>query len=250
MSPCSGLSSAFAGRRGLLPPGLPYVGADFRFDPPVFEAFELPSIAVIGTGKRVGKTAVTAHLARLLARDRDIVVVAMGRGGPAEPEVIETPPTVEELVALSRAGRHAASDHLEIAAFSGVPTIGCRRAGGGLAGAVFTSNVPAGARLAAERGPDVVLFDGSGAAVPPIDVDRRVLVIGPGTEPDAYLNTYRRLISDVVLAVGCDAPDAIRAELQLRATAPLEGRVAVFTAGAHGSGPPRSRHRSRIADPR
>ena len=73
--------------------GLPYVGADFRFDPPSFEPFELPSIAVIGTGKRVGKTAVTAHLARLLARDRDVVVVAMGRGGPPEPEVVERPPT-------------------------------------------------------------------------------------------------------------------------------------------------------------
>jgi cyclic 2,3-diphosphoglycerate synthetase len=158
--------------------------------------------------------------------------VAMGRGGPAEPEVIETPPTVDELVALSRAGRHAASDHLEVAALCGVPTIGCRRAGGGLAGAVFSSNVSAGARLAAGRSPDVVVFDGSGAAVPPIDVDRRVLVVGPGTEVDLYLNTYRRLISDVVVAVGCDAPDAIRAELRLRATAPLEGRVAVFTAGS------------------
>jgi cyclic 2,3-diphosphoglycerate synthetase len=212
--------------------GLPYIGADFRFDPPVFEPFELPSIAVIGTGKRVGKTAVTAHLTRLLALDRDVVVVAMGRGGPAEPEVIETPPSIDELVALSRAGRHAASDHLEIAALCGVPTIGCRRAGGGLAGAVVTSNVAVGARLAAERGPDIVVFDGSGAAVPPVDVDRRVLVVGPGTEPDAYLNTYRRLISDVVLAVGCDAPDAIRADLQLRPMAPLEGRVAVFTAGS------------------
>jgi cyclic 2,3-diphosphoglycerate synthetase len=212
--------------------GLPYVGADFRFDPPVFEPFELPSIAVIGTGKRVGKTAVTAHLTRLLARDRDVVVVAMGRGGPAEPEVIETPPGIDELVALSRVGRHAASDHLEIAALCGVPTIGCRRAGGGLAGAVVTSNVTAGARLAAERRPDIVVFDGSGAAVPPVDVDRRVLVVGPGTEPDAYLNTYRRLISDVVLAVGCDAPDAIRADLKLRPMAPLEGRVAVFTAGS------------------
>src|SRR3954452_14776459 len=92
--------------------GLPYVGADFRFDPPVFEPFALPSIAVIGTGKRVGKTAVTVHLARLLARDRDVVVVAMGRGGPAEPEVVERGLTVEELVELSRSGRHAASDHL------------------------------------------------------------------------------------------------------------------------------------------
>jgi cyclic 2,3-diphosphoglycerate synthase len=203
--------------------GLPYIGADFRFDPPVFEPFELPSIAVIGTGKRVGKTAVTAHLARLLARDRDVVVVAMGRGGPPEPEVIATPPTVEDLVALSRAGRHAASDHLEIAALSGVPTIGCRRAGGGLAGAVFTSNVLEGARLAAERKPDLVIFDGSGAAIPPVDVDRRVLVVGRGQDVDQYLNPYRRLISDVVIE---------QPELRLRPTAPLEGRVAVFTAGA------------------
>jgi cyclic 2,3-diphosphoglycerate synthetase len=203
--------------------GLPYIGADFRFDPPVFEPFALPSIAVIGTGKRVGKTAVTAHLARLLARDRNVVVVAMGRGGPPEPELIATPPTVEDLVALSRAGRHAASDHLEIAALSGVPTIGCRRAGGGLAGAVFTSNVLEGARLAAERKPDVVVFDGSGAAIPPIDVDRRVLVVGRGQDADQYLNPYRRLISDVVIE---------NAELRLRPTEPLEGRVAVFTAGA------------------
>jgi cyclic 2,3-diphosphoglycerate synthetase len=202
--------------------GLPYIGADFRFDPPLFEPFELPSIAVIGTGKRVGKTAVTAQLARLLARDREVVVVAMGRGGPPEPELVATPPTIEDLVARSRAGRHAASDHLEIAALSGVPTIGCRRAGGGLAGAVFTSNVAEGARLAAGLKPDIVIFDGSGAAIPPIDVDRRVLVVGRGQDADDYLNTYRRLISDVVIE---------NAELRLRPTAPLVGRVAVFTAG-------------------
>jgi cyclic 2,3-diphosphoglycerate synthase len=211
--------------------GLPYVGADFRFDPPVFEPFELPSIAVIGTGKRVGKTALTGHLARLLARDRDVVVVAMGRGGPAEPEVVETPPSVEELVALSRTGRHAASDHLETAALCGVPTIGCRRAGGGLAGAVFTSNVAEGARLAAERRPDLVVFDGSGAAIPPVAVDRRILVIGSDQDADAYLNTYRRLISDLALAVDCRVDGAIPVTLRLRATAPLAGRVAVFTAG-------------------
>jgi cyclic 2,3-diphosphoglycerate synthase len=205
--------------------GLPYVGADFRFDPPVFEPFELPSIAVIGTGKRVGKTAVTAHLARLLARDREVVVVAMGRGGPAVPELIAARPSVDDLVALSRAGRHAASDHLEIAALAGVPTIGCRRVGGGLAGAVFVSNVSEGARLAAERRPDIVVFDGSGAAVPPVEVDRRVLVVGRDHDADTYLNTYRRLISDVVIRIGPDA------ELRLQPTAPLEGRIAVFTAG-------------------
>ena len=229
--PVLGPAERFRWVSRVLAAGLPYVGADFRFDPPRFEPFELPSIAVIGTGKRVGKTAVTGHLARLLARDRDVVVVAMGRGGPAEPEVVEAPPSIDDLVQLARSGRHAASDHLEIAALGGVTTIGCRRAGGGLAGAVFDSNVEEGARLAAARRPDVVVFDGSGAAIPPVAVDRRVLVVGPGQDVDAYLNTYRRLISDLVVAVNCHVEGAIEATLRLRATEPLEGRVAVFTAG-------------------
>ena len=223
--PVLGPAARFRWAARALAAGLPYVGADFRFDPPAFEPFELPSVAVIGTGKRVGKTAVTGRLARLLARDLAVVVVAMGRGGPPEPEVIAVPPDVEELVRLSRSGRHAASDHLETAATCGVPTIGCRRAGGGLAGAVFTSNVLAGARLAAGLGPDVVVFDGSGASIPPIATARRVLVIGRDDDEDAYLNGYRRLISDVVVRIGVDA------ELQLRPSEPLAGRVAVFTAG-------------------
>ena len=201
--------------------GLPYVGADFRFDPPTFHPFELPSIAVIGTGKRVGKTAVAGHVARLLARDRSVVVVAMGRGGPAEPELVPTPPTLDDLVALSRAGRHAASDHLETAVLARVPTIGCRRAGGGMAGAPFASNVLEGARLAATLAPDVVVFDGSGAAIPPIATSARILV----AHDLAGLNAYRALISDLVLKPGEDFT------LRLRATGPLEGRVAVFNAG-------------------
>ena len=114
----------------VLAAGLRYEGADFRFEPPQYAPFPLPSLAVIGTGKRVGKTAVTGHVARLLARDRDVVVVAMGRGGPAEPEVALVQPTLESLLDLSREGRHAASDYLETAALTGLVTIGCRRAGG------------------------------------------------------------------------------------------------------------------------
>jgi cyclic 2,3-diphosphoglycerate synthetase len=220
--------------------GLRYEGADFSFEPPTYEPFALPSVAVIGTGKRVGKTAVTGHLARLLARDRDVVVVSMGRGGPAQPEVRETPPSVDELVELARSGRHAASDYLETAALAGVPTIGCRRAGGGLAGATVTSTVLEGARLAAAREPDVVVFDGSGAAIPPIAVDARILV----TRGDALahgLNAYRLLVSDLVVLTGDADEDAIarlkdvpvfRAELRLEAVEPLRGRrVAVFTTG-------------------
>jgi cyclic 2,3-diphosphoglycerate synthase len=224
--PVLGPAARLAWISRVLAAGLSYVGADFRFDPPAFAPLELPSVAVIGTGKRVGKTAVTGHLARLLARDRSVVVVAMGRGGPERPELVATPPGVDELVRLSRAGRHAASDHLETAALCGVPTVGCRRAGGGLAGAVFTSNVLEGAALAAGLEPDVIVFDGSGAAIPPVAVDRRILVVGGGADEDGYLNPYRRAIADVVVRIGVDA------ELRLTPVAPLEGRVAVFTAGA------------------
>src|SRR5439155_2433604 len=206
--------------------------------PPRFAPFDLPSLCVIGTGKRVGKTAVTGYIARRLARDRDVVVVAMGRGGPSDPELIERPPTLDELLALSREGRHAASDHLETAAVARVVTVGCRRAGSGLAGQVFDSNVLAGAALARTLEPDVVVFDGSGAAIPPVATTARVLVAGAEHDLDDYLNPYRVLISDLVIRIGGGpAPTTknipgLDATLRLRPLEPLPGRrTAVFTTG-------------------
>jgi cyclic 2,3-diphosphoglycerate synthetase len=222
--------------------GLRYAGPGFGFDPPRYESFSLPSLAVLGTGKRIGKTALTGQLARVLSRDRDVVVVAMGRGGPAEPELIEVTPTLDSLLALSRAGRHAASDHLETAALAGVRTIGCRRCGGGLAGQVASSNVAAGARLAEELAPEIVVFDGSGAAIPPVAADRRILVTSGAQDVRAGLNAYRVLVADLVVAVGIDDEQAaaigrlkdipvVRCELRLQPVEPVDGRVAVFAAG-------------------
>ena len=221
--------------------GLPYRGADFRFDPPTLDPVETPSLAVIGLGKRIGKTAVAGHVARVLAGDRRVVVVAMGRGGPAEPELIEAPPALDDLLALSRSGRHAASDHLEAAALAGVPAIGCRRAGGGLAGAPFLSNVLEGAHLSAQLEPELLVFDGSGAALPPVDADARILVANGGHDPRAGLNAYRVLVSDLVVDTGGADREAVRsisdvpvvsAELRLRPASPLHGRrTAVFTTG-------------------
>ena len=224
--------------------GLPYVGADFRLDPPPLEPFPLPSIGIAGTGKRVGKTALTVQAARLLARDRRVVVVSMGRGAPREPEVVEVPPTLESLLELSRSGRHAASDHLETAVLTRVVTVGCRRCGGGLAGAPFVSNVLEGAEIAARLRPDIVLFDGSGAAVPPVAVGARVLVAGGAQDVTAGLNPYRVLISDLVVLTGGGGEDVrdavhaiksvpvVRTRLRLRPGEPLgSGRVAVFTTG-------------------
>jgi cyclic 2,3-diphosphoglycerate synthase len=189
--------------------GLPYEGADFRFQPVAFAPLDVPALAVIGSGKRVGKTAVAGHVARLLARTREVVVVAMGRGGPPAPVVMEASPTVEDLLGLSRSGSHAASDYLEDAALAGVVTVGARRCGGGLAGRPFFSNVEEAARLAASLEPDLVLLEGSGAAIPPVEAGRRILVAGAHQDPEVvagYLGAYRLLISDLVLLTMCEEP--------------------------------------------
>jgi len=197
--------------------GLPYVGADFRLEPVPFAPLDVPALAVIGSGKRVGKTAVAGFVARLLAETREVVVVAMGRGGPAEPVVAEASPTLDDLLELSRGGAHAASDYLEDAALAGVVTVGARRCGGGLAGRPFASNVEDAARLAANLRPDLVLLEGSGAAVPPVEARRRILVAGAHQEPETvagYLGAYRILISDLVILTMAEKPLASQEDVE------------------------------------
>jgi cyclic 2,3-diphosphoglycerate synthase len=193
--------------------GISYVGADFEFRPPVFEPLSRrPSLAVIGTGKRVGKTAVSAYICREL-KDRGFnpAVVAMGRGGPVEPEVIRGDRLKidpDYLLAQAKAGRHAASDHFEDALMSRVPTVGCRRCGGGMAGQPFISNVREGALVANDLDVDLVIFEGSGAAMPPVAVDARVTVAGMNQPADyilGFLGPYRLLISDLVVLTNCEA---------------------------------------------
>jgi cyclic 2,3-diphosphoglycerate synthetase len=189
--------------------GIPYVGADFRLEPVPFAPLDVPALAVIGSGKRVGKTAVAGYVARLLAETREVVVVAMGRGGPREPVVREASPTVDDLLELSRGGSHAASDYLEDAALAGVVTVGARRCGGGLAGAPFSSNVVEAAHVAASLRPDLVLLEGSGAALPPVEAAKRILVAGAHQDPEVvtgYLGSYRILLSDLVVLTMSEEP--------------------------------------------
>jgi cyclic 2,3-diphosphoglycerate synthase len=196
--------------------GARYLGSDFELRPPALHRVSTkPALAVIGTGKRVGKTAVAGYLARLLAREGfDPGVVSMGRGGPPHPEVIEggrmEVGSAYLLEALER-GSHAASDYYETAALSRVTTVGCRRCGGGLAGEPFVSNVLEGAEIANRLDTGVTVFDGSGAAVPPVEVQGRVLVAGAHQDPEyitGFLGFYRLLISDLLLLTMSEEPMA------------------------------------------
>ncbi|HJS25533.1 MAG TPA: 2,3-diphosphoglycerate synthetase [Actinomycetota bacterium] len=192
--------------------GVSYLGPDFRLDPPFDEPpIPVPTLAVIGTGKRTGKTAITGAVARVAAeRALDPVVVAMGRGGPAEPQVAEPGTvTLETLFERVRRGEHAASDYLELAVTSGVTTVGARRAGGGLGGRPMATNVREAAEVAAGLGAGIVIVDGSGTAVPSMPWDAGILVV-PATLPPEYLGGYlgplRLLLSDLVVVTMAHSP--------------------------------------------
>jgi cyclic 2,3-diphosphoglycerate synthetase len=201
--------------------GVEYHGADFRFVPPrAAEVTRTPALAIIGTGKRVGKTSVSAYVARhLKAAGHDIVVLAMGRGGPAEPELIrgdQVALTTADLLELARQGAHAASDNYEDAVMSRVTTVGCRRCGGGLAGETFFSNVPEGARLADSLGKELVVLEGSGAAIPPVAADATILVVGAGQGVHYvrdYFGPYRLARADAVIVAGAEEPTATADDL-------------------------------------
>jgi cyclic 2,3-diphosphoglycerate synthetase len=217
--------------------GLSYETPGVRLEPPEYAPvpFEGPKLAVIGTGKRTGKTAVAGHWAGLL-RDcgREPVVVCMGRGGPRQPVVAGPEMSVEDLLVIAQQGGHAASDYLEDAVLARVRTVGCRRVGGGLLGQPAESNVVEGASLAASLAPDVLLFEGSGACIPPVEVSRTVCVVGAGaTEP---LADYRLLRAELVLALegAPPLPGALRFALRPEPAEPLpeDARVALFTTGA------------------
>ncbi len=202
--------------------GVSYRGADFLFTPPSPKlALRTPTLAIVGTGKRVGKTGFSAYVARTLkARGNRVVVLAMGRGGPAEPELIrgdEVALSTTDLLALAAQGKHASSDNYEDAVMSRVATVGCRRCGGGMAGDTFFSNVPQGARLADGLGMDLVMLEGSGAAIPPVAADATVLVIGaaqgPGYVRD-YFGPFRLARADAVVLTGAEEPLVTPSEVE------------------------------------
>ena len=192
--------------------GLPYIGPDFRFDPPITEPpLSVSTFGVIGTGKRVGKTAVAGHAARLAsASGHGPVVVAMGRGGPPTPVLSASQDvTLEALLDRVKRGEHAASDYLEDALMANVKTVGARRVGGGVAGRPFATNVGDAACLAASSGAGLVILEGSGASVPTVPWDAGVLV-APSTLPAehlaGYLGPYRVLLSDVLILIMDGSP--------------------------------------------
>lgn len=192
--------------------GTGYRGPDFLIEPPVrTKLCTCPSVRVIGSAKRSGKTAIGAHLSRtLVASGRTPVVVAMGRGGPPQPVVVrgdEVRPDVRSLLEVAALGGHAASDFYEDALMAGVATVGARRAGSGFTGAPYTDNVAAAVEVANGLDADLIVLEGSGTAIPPVAADATILAIRAGDDPGRGFALYRILLADLVVVTISEDPN-------------------------------------------
>ena len=136
----------------------------------------------------------------------------MGRGGPEEPEIVHGEKlkiNAEFLLEQSEKGVHAASDHWEDALMSRILTIGCRRCGGGMAGEVFMTNMKKGAKLANEVDSKFAIFEGSGAAIPPIKTNKKIVLVGanqPIENLTTYFGPYRIGLGDLIILTMCEEP--------------------------------------------
>ncbi len=193
--------------------GVAYTGGGFRFDPPrMSKLTSLPTVAVSATGKRTGKTALAIELARhWKAAGRRVCIVTMGRGGPPEPVVLRAgsfDPSPAGLQALAARGLHAASDYVEDAVFAGVDTVGTFRCGAGLTGEAVHHNFHLGVSAAEGLAPELLIYEGSGAALPPAAADAAVLVVPATLDPEylaGYFGPYRLALADAVVVTG-DGP--------------------------------------------
>ncbi|MGD2246867.1 MAG: 2,3-diphosphoglycerate synthetase [Candidatus Methanofastidiosia archaeon] len=223
--PIVNYNSRFQIASALMREQVQYTGSDFEFSPPShLHILTCPSLAVTGTTKRVGKTAISGFVARTLKiHGYTPCIVTMGRGGPAEPETIRGDTiklSPSFLLEQADKGKHAASDHWENAAISQVVTVGCRRCGGGMAGTPFVSNVAKGAEIANDVNADFVIMEGSGITLPPVHTDGHIVIIGahqPIEFIKKYFGPFRVRISDLVILMMCEEPMASQEKVKTMA---------------------------------
>jgi cyclic 2,3-diphosphoglycerate synthetase len=219
--------------------GARYQGADFTFEPVRFrDILKKPSLALWGTGKRIGKTAMGGFVARTLQKaGLTPAVVTLSRGGPGHPHLLRGDQVrldARSLLDFQNEGLHAASDYFEDALTGKCITIGCRRCGGGLAGQAFFSILQEGARMANDLDQvDAVVLEGSGSTLPDVKAGRVILLTSAAQELwniSGYFGPYRILGADLVIVGGCDPvfADAERVSEAVRAIRRLnpEARIA------------------------
>ena len=145
-------------------------------------------------------------------------------------------PKVAVIATGKRTGKTAVACHLAGLLSDDDPLIVCMGRGGPARPVVADPHTTLEdlIALAASLAPGIIIFEGSGSSIPPVQVDRTVYIVGPG-EPEP-LSGYGLLRADLVVARedAVAPPGALRFHLRPEPAEPLPdaARVALFTTGA------------------
>jgi len=197
----------------ILHEGVIYRGSDFEFEPLNFKKLlKKPSLAIWGTGKRVGKTAIGGMVGRVLKKhNMKPAIITLSRGGPRKPIIVrgdQIKIDLKYLLDIDAKGMHASSDCFEDALTARVATFGCRRCGGGFAGKAMVTVVEQGVKMAQKSSfVKSVILEGSGATIPEIKTDKVILVMDI-TQPteilEGYMTPLRILYADLIILNMCE----------------------------------------------
>jgi len=201
--------------------GATYEGLDFTFtgerNMPLLRDFilhrtDITTLGFLGTGKRVGKTSVINTMAKLMDKYKP-VFITMGRGGPVKPVLISPEGyrlTPEHILELSKKEGHICSDNWQTALSTGFPVIGCFRVGEAYrTGVAAFSNVWEGTEMAEKLAPELIIYQGSGIARPPVRINGEIVIIGADQDPDKFgkIERYSIIKGDMIIITKCDTGD-------------------------------------------
>lgn len=197
----------------ILKEGIIYRGSDFKFEPLNFKKIlKKKSVAIWGTGKRVGKTSIGGFVGRVFKKaGLKPAIITLSRGGPTKPIIVRGDKIkidMKYLLDIDKKGMHASSDCFEDALTAQVATFGCRRCGGGFAGKAMVTVVEKGARMAQKADfVKSVILEGSGATIPEIKTDKIILVVDisqPTEILEGYMTPLRFLYADLIILNMCE----------------------------------------------
>ncbi|MBU1992777.1 2,3-diphosphoglycerate synthetase, partial [Patescibacteria group bacterium] len=139
------------------------------------------------------------------------IILTLSRGGPTTPILVRGDEMIIDanyLLDIQNQGLHASSDCFEDALTARVPTLGCRRCGGGMSGKTMVSLIEKGARMAEKyKFAGSIILEGSGASVPEIKTDKVVLLMDI-TQPkdilEGYLTPLKVSYADLIVLTMCE----------------------------------------------
>jgi len=201
--------------------GITYEGLDFTFTEetkglPLLRDFilhrsSLTTICILGTGNNVGKTPALNTIGKVLKKYKP-VFITMSSEGPLTPEIIKEEKSAlysKDIRELKKKKANITSDDWHIALSTGLPVIDCFRIGEAYrTGVAAFSNIWTATEMAQKLDANLIIYQGSVIARPPVKLNGEIVIISAEQNPDDFgkIERYSIIKADMIIITRCEEP--------------------------------------------